>query len=439
MMNLLSFLCHIGPRLLQVASRYLPVALRLLPARNVPAAPGQRRPADPEAQLAATAAYVAEGQRRLEAFVAEHCDLRYNLLDDTPELRLKDASGAPAGGTFAPADRRSVNSLVMAARRAGLNCRERDVARVLRSDLATDYHPLRHYMASLPAWDGRDRVDQLARRVSDGALWVSGFHRWMLAMAAAWEGRPGCRANAVAPLLVSRRQGLGKSTFCRRLLPPQLAGRYADRLDLTALGRSGQRLASHALVNLDEFDRYGARQLALLKNLMQAEDLNERRPYSPRFEALVRTASFIGTSNAFDLLTDASGSRRFLCVEVCGEIDRSPVDHDQLYAQLHAELEAGARTWFTKDEEAAIERNNRRFYRTDPALEAFGKCFRPAAEGEEQGVLRLTATELFQQLRRRFPAAMRGVTPVALGRSLAATGAARQHAEHGNVYRVVRR
>lgn len=37
-------------------------------------------------------------------------------------------------------------------------------------------------------------------------------------------------------------------------------------------------------------------------------------------------------SNRCDLLTDSTGSRRFLCIEVQDKIDTSPVDHDQLWA-----------------------------------------------------------------------------------------------------------
>ena len=401
------------------------------------ASPAPRKAADAAVRREA----VADGQRRLEQFVTGRYDLRFNLLDGCAELRPKAEAGDAdaADAPFMPADRRRINSVVMAARREGIDCWDKDVARILCSDLARDHHPLRHFMRSLPQWDGRNRVSELARRVSDSPLWGKGFHRWMLAMAAAWEGRPVRAANAVAPLLVSRRQGLGKSTFCRLLVPPSLAAHYVDRFDLAAAARCEQKLAYYGLICLDEFDRYAGRQHAVLKNLLQMAGVSARRPYGARYERMERTASFIGTSNAFDLLSDPSGSRRFLCVEVRREIDCSPVDHRQLYAQLHAELEAGERTWFTKDEEAAVERANRRFRRTDAALEAFARHYRAARPGERDGVMRRTATDLFLELARRQPAAMRGVTPARFARSLAAAGAERVHTQEGNVYRVVRR
>lgn len=40
--------------------------------------------------------------------------------------------------------------------------------------------------------------------------------------------------NQIAPLLLSDRQGMGKSTFCRTLLPPSLRRYYTEKFDLTA-------------------------------------------------------------------------------------------------------------------------------------------------------------------------------------------------------------
>lgn len=388
------------------------------------APPSPTRAADVPARRTSNA------ETALEDFVFAHYDCRYNVLDDRTELRPKDSDEL-----YKPADRRRLNTLVMAARREGLNCWDRDVARLMCSDLVPDFHPFRDYMRGLPAWDGRDRVGELARRVSDEEVWSMGFRRWLLALAATWDGRGGRCGNAMAPLLVSREQGLGKSSFCRALVPPELTAHYTDRFDLSSTSQSERRLAYYGLINLDEFDRYGQRRAASLKNIMQMSAVTCRQPYSGRFVDLPRTASFIGTSNSFDLLTDPSGSRRFLCVEVKAMIDTADIDHDQIFAQLLTELDAGARTWFTKEEEALIQQNNRRFMRPDAALEVFHKRFRAALPGED--CRPRSATDIFLTLQRQYPAAMRGLTANAFARSLAAAGLERVHTRTGNVYRVV--
>ena len=87
-------------------------------------------------------------------------------------------------------------------------------------------------------------------------------------------------------------------------------------------------------------------------------------------DRLPRIASFIATSNSHELLSDPSGSRRFLCVEVERPIDSTGIDHAQTYAQLKDMLLGDERHWFTAGEEAEIQRTNVAFYRTYPAEES---------------------------------------------------------------------
>ena len=279
--------------------------------------------------------------RRLAAFVEERYDLRHNLLTGQAEFRPKGQDAA----AFLPLTARDLNSLCLAAHEAGIPCWDRDVSRFVASDRLPDYHPFRDYFDRLPPWDGEDRLDALARRVSDSALWVSGFHRWMLAVAAQWMGMGNGHANSMAPVLVSGRQGLGKSTFCRNLLPPELSAYYTDSVDVTNTARMEQLLVEMGLINLDEFDRIPVRRHPALKNVMQLTDLHVRKAYRRDTLRLPRIASFIATSNSHELLSDPSGSRRFLCVEVERPIDSTNIEHAQIYAQLKAMLLGGERHW----------------------------------------------------------------------------------------------
>lgn len=71
-----------------------------------------------------------------------------------------------------------------------------------------------------------------------------------------------------------------------------------------------------------------------------------------------RYASFIATSNQKDLLTDPSGSRRFICIEVTEAIDTNrPIDYNQLYAQAMHELDHGKRYWFDQSDERIMTEN----------------------------------------------------------------------------------
>ena len=378
--------------------------------------------------------------QEVTAFLTSRYHFRFNVLTEETEVASVEHGIPDDHLRYAKVDERWMNSLSLEAIEAGIDCWDRDIQRFVRSRRISEYHPFTAYFERLPEWDGTDRVSALARRVSDDPVWVNGFHRWMLGLSAQWmQFRPDTnRANSVAPLLVSSRQGLGKSTFCRLLMPDALKAYYTESYDLSSPASAEARLAAYGLINLDEFDKLGASKMPLLKNLMQASALNIRKAYKRSASALPRIASFIGTSNREDLLVDRTGSRRFLCVSLEHAIDcTTPVAHEQLYAQLKAELLSGERSWFNKEEEQAIQQHNALFYKHVPEEEVFRLCFRFATEEDEpQEVLTLSATQLFERMKSVHPSAMRGMTAYSLSRILPQLGE-RVHTAKGNVYRVV--
>ena len=393
--------------------------------------------------------------QEVTAFLTSRYRFRFNVL--TEETEVADVANITniennlpdAHLRYAKVDERWMNTLSMEAIETGIDCWDRDIQRFVRSRRISEYHPFTAYFEQLPEWDGTDRVSALARRVSDNPVWVNGFHRWMLGLSAQWmQFHPDTnnansansinRANSVAPLLVSSRQGLGKSTFCRLLMPDALKAYYTESYDLSSPASAEAKLAAYGLINLDEFDKLSASKMPLLKNLMQASALNIRKAYKRSASALPRIASFIGTSNREDLLVDRTGSRRFLCVSLEHAIDCvTPVEHEQLYAQLKAELLSGERSWFNKEEEQAIQQHNALFYKHIPEEEVFRLCFRFATqEDHPQEVLTLSATQLFERMKSAHPSVMRGMTAYSLSRILPQLGE-RVHTAKGNVYRVV--
>ena len=393
--------------------------------------------------------------QEVTAFLTSRYRFRFNVLTEETEVANIANNIPDTHLRYTKVDERWMNSLSMEAIETGIDCWDRDIQRFVRSRRISEYHPFTAYFEQLPEWDGKDRVSALARRVSDNPVWVNGFHRWMLGLSAQWmQFRPDTnnanrannanntssinRANSVAPLLVSSRQGLGKSTFCRLLMPDALKAYYTESYDLSSPASAEAKLAACGLINLDEFDKLSASKMPLLKNLMQASALNIRKAYKRSASALPRIASFIGTSNREDLLVDRTGSRRFLCVSLEHAIDCvTPVEHEQLYAQLKAELLSGERSWFNKEEEQAIQQHNALFYKHIPEEEVFRLCFRFATqEDHPQKVLTLSATQLFERMKAAHPSVMRGMTAYSLSRILPQLGE-RVHTAKGNVYRVV--
>lgn len=370
--------------------------------------------------------------RKLGAYLKAHYDFRYNVLSEVNEFRPK-GMGMEA---FRPLGKRELNALCMEVQEAGIACWDRDLNRYVHSTLVDAYHPFQLYILELPAWDGVDRLTDLAIRVSSEVYWVKYFHRWMLALMAQWMGKNTTFANCVAPLLVSEEQGWMKSTFCKSLMPEPLQAYYTDQVDLSSNGRFEAKLSVMGLINLDEFDRLTSRGMAKLKNLMQLSSLNIRKAYQKNYAPLPRIASFIGTSNRRDLLDDPTGSRRFLCVKVEHRIDCSNLDLTQIYAQLKAELDAGERYWFTPEEEQEIQFHNEQFYQMHPEEELFLNHFRAASEGEECEMLSLA--EILECLKEKHGGLLRQVSMVKFGNALVASGVERVHTKRGNRYKLVR-
>lgn len=364
---------------------------------------------------------------RLDEFFRSNYDLRYNTWNEKVEYRpygtLED---------YRVIDERTRNSMTLSAIAQGIECYDRDVSRYLMSDRITEYHPLKHYLATLPKWDGRDRITELAQRVSDDPLWIKYFHRWMLAMVAQWLQLSNKFGNMMMPILVSIKQGLFKSTFCRLLLPASLREFYTDNFDITSHSNVMSKLEKFALINIDEMRRFSAEKMDQLKNFIQMKDLTHKVPYHNGYKLTDRLTSFIGTSNYPELLTDPTGSRRFFPIQLKERIGRLYISYRQVYAQLKEELFSGKRYWLTPTEEAIIEKRNKPFFRRPIEESLFFSLFRLPQEGEKG--IRMHLHGIYETLKKVSSAMMRDITLPQFGEHLAMMGVQKERTKDGNVY-----
>ena len=130
------------------------------------------------------------------------------------------------------------------------------------------------FLSQLPRWDGQDHIAAMAQRVpTNNEHWPEDFAVWMRAMMAQWLHRNILHGNAMVPLLIGA-QGDGKSTFCRRLLPDELADYYTDRIDFANRNVAERMLTRFCLINIDEYDSLSHQQGAFLKHVLQKADKN---------------------------------------------------------------------------------------------------------------------------------------------------------------------
>ena len=333
---------------------------------------------------------------KINTFLTENYDLRKNVMRGVAEYRPRTGIGF----SYQDLTEEARNSITMRALEQGIRCWDKDIRRFVNSEDITPYDPLNEWLERLPRWDGKDRVTSLAQRIpTDYHEWPHLFHLWMRSMVAMWLGKGQLTGNALVPLLIGR-QGCGKSSFCRILMPREVMDYYNDRINFKNESDLNLGLTSFGLINLDEFDKITQRQQIVLKYLLSTADLKYRPPYGKAYSQHRRYASFIGTTNETHPLSDPTGSRRFICTLITGDIDfQTPVDHQQLYAQLKEEISQGQRYWLTKDEERQLMEHNLVYQQLSGLGEMLLSLIQKPRDGEGEW---MTLKELSALLKQHF-------------------------------------
>ena len=379
-----------------------------------------------------------ENIEKMMKYLNEKYDLRYNMVMKYTEYVPKDKEWIG----FQAVEPRVQKSLTLEVQLAGINVSIKDVRNFLESNFIKNYNPVEEFLFTCyDNWDGKDHIRALARTVpTNNPHWEDWFYTWFLAMVEQWHNRTGRQyGNSVAPLLISK-QGYNKSTFCRRLIPPQLQWGYTDNLILSEKRQVLQAMSQCLLINLDEFNQISAKvQQGFLKNLIQLPNVKYKPPYGSHVQEFPRTASFIATSNMDDILTDPSGNRRFIGIELTGPIDVSVrPNYQQLFAQAEKAIWNGEKTYFDAEQTALIMENNRRYQQIDPVMQCFSESFTPT-EDENEGTF-MTAAAIFSELKAKYGASLEAKSLLSFGRCLKnIEGLKRKRTMKGTEYLVIRR
>lgn len=319
---------------------------------------------------------------KAERYLWERYEFRYNVLAKCYEFKLKlepceDVVQQNAEWRILDDEQRRY--LLMQLQHAGINVPYvSHIQAIVDCGRAERFNPVTYYLTHLPEWDGEDHIGSLMHRVTNDEFTLTLLRRWMVGVVAQALGRMGRYGNCLCPLLISERQGWGKSQFTKLLMPEELEVYYTDTFNLAQEEQCLRKMGQHLLVNLDEFDRHSATGHATLKGLLQLSTIKVKRPHRAQFEEMERLASFIGTSNRRMLLHDRTGSRRYICVELAAPIDvDTPICHDQLYAQAVHLLDEGFRYWLEEEETLRLEEHNAPYKTEHGPEELFAQHFAP--------------------------------------------------------------
>ena len=378
----------------------------------------------------------------VEQFLTDNYQFRRNILNGKVEyltINAEQSDSQPVWRTLTP---EALNSIVRKAKQEQItkNSPKTDIQEVIYSDATPVYDPISEFLMHLPKWDGQNHLAKLFSRLPGiSSEQLDFLIIWFRSAVAHWLQKDKLHANESVPTLIGS-QGCGKSTFIARLLPPELQEYYLDHLNLSNKFDKEMALTNNLLVNLDELDAIRPSQQAALKQTLSKIKVNGRTIYGSSQQDRPRYASFVATTNNPHPLSDVTGSRRFICIEISdGQyIDNAgKIDYAQLYAQLVYEVnELKAPYWFTNEQVARIQELNQNYTDEKDITEIIEACFRKPNEGEK--VKAMNCTQMLELISKEYPSLKKTVsTKVHLGLAMKDLGF--EHTERGHVkyYNVV--
>ena len=378
----------------------------------------------------------------VEQFLTDNYQFRRNILNGKVEyltINTEQTDSQPVWRTLTP---EALNSIVRKAKQEQItkNSPKTDIQEVIYSDATPVYDPISEFLMHLPKWDGQNHLAKLFSRLPGiSSEQLDFLVIWFRSAVAHWLQKDKLHANESVPTLIGS-QGCGKSTFIARLLPPELQEYYLDHLNLSNKFDKEMALTNNLLVNLDELDAIRPSQQAALKQTLSKIKVNGRTIYGSSQQDRPRYASFVATTNNPHPLSDVTGSRRFICIEIPdGQyIDNAgEIDYEQLYAQLVYEVnELKAPYWFTNEQVARIQALNQNYTDEKDIAEIVEACFRKPNEGEK--VKAMNCTQMLELISKEYPSLKKTVsTKVHLGLAMKDLGF--EHTERGHVkyYNVV--
>ena len=331
----------------------------------------------------------------IKSFLDGHISLRFNEITSRVEYEI------PADNTdarrFMPVNDRIVNSLwsqMSTITRVNIQ----DMYRVIESDYVPVFNPFKAYLNNLCKSVGvqdkkqsvgeKDYIRELAQTVrvkgseQEQKLWHLYLKKWLVGMVASWLSED--VVNNVILVLIGE-QGAYKTTWFNYLLPPPLKQYFYTKTNANRMSKDDiLTLAQYALVCCEELDTMRPAELNQLKAAVTMPSIDERAAYAHYHEHRKHIASFCGTGNNTQFLSDPTGNRRWLPFEV--ESILSPREHpfhyEGIYAQALSLYTSGFQYWFTKEEIQELNRHNKQFETPHLEHELVDLYFRKPTDSE---------------------------------------------------------
>ena len=373
----------------------------------------------------------------IKAFVSDRYYLRYNVVRRGVECRRPSSYDHDGTGWELISDR-IVNSLRVELSETK-SVRKQDIWDLVESDFTPEFHPFLYYLDHLPPWDGQDYILELSVSVSVAGgvekqlLFVECLKKWLVGMVAGWVDP--MEVNHLMLVLVGR-QGTYKTTWFNYILPPPLRSYFMTKTNAARMSKDDRlALTQYGLMCCEELDTMTPSELNNLKATVTMPSVDDRPPFGHAPEHRKHIASFCGTGNNVQFLTDTTGNRRWMPFEV-ERIDNPrthPFNYAGIYAQAYALYQNGFQYWMEEADSERMESHTRDFRASNLAEELVDTYYRVPAEGEPSMVV-LVAQALLQ-----FGHLAYGIGEARVGRAFTNLGFRHKRMATGRGYYVVQR
>lgn len=326
---------------------------------------------------------------QLEFFLRNNYDLRKNVISRFLENR---------GVSLLE---EHVNDIYIAcAKHFEMKVTKDNVLSLLSSSFVMQYNPLKSFFLERQHIKPEGLLDALADTITtdtglnsvtsiDGSYVRYYVRKFMIGMVASVFEQ-----HCPLMLVLTGPQNTGKTEWFRRLLPQSIRQYYAEtKFDA---GKDDEILMCKKLLLCnDEFGGQTMKEAKKLKDLTSKQVFTLREPYARQSVDMQRLALLCGTSNDPYILSDPTGNRRIIPINVLS-IDHAAynaIDKDELFMEAYHAWKAGETHHLTREDVERLNKSTHLFEDILEERELIEQAYEPAAGAGGKAAF-LSATEV---------------------------------------------
>lgn len=250
---------------------------------------------------------------KLENFIVENYAPERNII--TNEIKIDGIV----------IDDHKLNSIYKTASKIlDFNVAKSDVRDIINSDTTKDFNPLNSFFSVKEYKEGQiEAYIDCIQPNNDYNRWA--FKKWLVGTVHNWiSSLAETKVSPLTLVLCGQKQGTGKTSFFRNLLPEDLQDYLIEKKIDANDKDSMYNLAKGLICFDDEFGGLATKDVKDFKRVADTNWIDIRLPYSAFYSKIKRRASLCGTTNESNILKDVTGNRRLLPINV------ESIDYDKM-------------------------------------------------------------------------------------------------------------